>query len=438
MASEKELTQKTKKQSFQTLRGMKDILAEDWLYYDFILQNAKKIFEFYGFKRIETPLLEEAELFTKGVGKKTEIVGKEMYLLKTKVEQKFLALRPEGTAPIVRAYIEKGMFNLPQPIKLYYFGSFFRHEKPQAGRYRQFYQFGAEIIGEDDIASEVKIIMLSKIFLESLGFAKKDIFLLLNSIGCSKCRTVYIRELKKYYRKNDKQICSDCRRRIKENPLRVLDCKNEKCYSVKEGAPFILDYLCTECNNHFKSLLEYLEYLNIPYILDKTLVRGLDYYTRTVFEFCLDDEKNKVSLGGGGRYDKLAEIVGRVKKPGVGVAFGVERLMEEMIQQGKGFKLTKPEVFLVYIGEAAKKMSFKILEQFRKEKILIGENLEKSNLRAQLKNADRLGVKYVFMFGQQEVLDEMIILKDMDSGLQELIPLDKIIPEIKKRLKNRK
>ena len=434
MASEKELTQKTRKQSFQTPRGMKDILAEDWLYYDFILQNAKKIFEFYGFKRIETPLLEEAELFTKGVGKKTEIVGKEMYLLKTKGEQGFLALRPEGTAPIVRAYIEKGMFNLPQPIKLYYFGSFFRHEKPQAGRYRQFYQFGAEIIGEDDIASEVKIIMLSKIFLESLGFAKKDIFLLLNSIGCSKCRAVYIRELKKYYRKNNKQICSDCRRRIKENPLRVLDCKNEKCYPVKEGAPFILDYLCTECNNHFKSLLEYLEYLNIPYILDKTLVRGLDYYTRTVFEFCLDDEKSKISLGGGGRYDKLAEIIGRIKKPGVGVAFGVERLMEEMIQRGKGFKSAKPEVFLVYIGEAAKKMSFKILEQFRKEKILIGENLEKNNLRAQLKNADRLGVKYVFMLGQQEVLDEMIILKDMNSGLQELIPLDKIIPEIKKRL----
>jgi len=437
MISKKESTQKIKRgrKSFQILRGMKDILAEEWLYYDLILHQAKKIFEFYNFKRIETPLLEKAELFTKGVGKKTEIVEKEMYFLRTKENKEFLALRPEGTASIVRAYIEKGMFNLPQPVKLYYFGSFFRHEKPQAGRYRQFYQLGAEIIGEDDIASDVEIIILSKIFLESLGFPKKNIYLLFNSIGCSKCRATYIREIKKYYRKFNRQICSDCRRRLKENPLRVLDCKNEKCCLLKEGVPSIFDYLCSECGNHFKSLLEYLDYLNIPYILDKTLVRGLDYYTKTVFEFCLDDEKSKISLGGGGRYDKLAEIIGGIKKPGVGVAFGVERLMQEMIQGGKKFKSTKPELFLVQIGEAAKKMSFKILEQFRKENILLGENLGKENLRSQLKNADRLGVKYVLILGQQEVLDGMIILKDMNSGLQESIPLDKIISEVKKRLK---
>lgn len=428
------LVKKTKK-SFQALRGMKDILAKDWFYYDQIFNNAKKIFEFYNFQRIETPLLEKAELFTKGVGKKTDVVDKEMYILRAKENKELLALRPEGTASVVRAYIEKGMFNLPQPVKFYYFGPFFRHEKPQAGRYRQFYQLGAEIIGEEDVTTDAEIILLSKIFLENLGFSKKNIFLLINSIGCPKCRPLYIKELKKYYKKVDKEICSDCHRRIKENPLRVLDCKNEKCSVIKEGAPPILDYLCPECRDHFKSLLELLDYLNIPYILDKTLVRGLDYYTKTVFEFCFEGETDKISLGGGGRYDELTETIGGIKKPAVGVAFGVERLMQEMIDQGKKFKPFMPKVFLVQIGEAAKKMSFKILEQFRKENILLGENLGKENLKSQLKIADRLGVKYVLILGQQEVLDGMIILKDMNSGLQELIPWEKIVSEVKKRLK---
>jgi histidyl-tRNA synthetase len=420
--------------SFQSLRGMKDILAEDHLYYDSVLWTAKKIFEFYNFQRIETPLLEEAELFAKGVGKKTEMIEKQMYLLRNKENKELLALRPEGTAPVMRAYLEKGMFNLPQPVKLYYFGPFFRHEKPQAGRYRQFYQVGAEIIGEDDAAIDAEIILISKVFLESLGFPKKDIYLLINSIGCLDCRRLYIREIKRHYKKHNKQICSDCRRRLEENPLRVLDCKNEKCFLVKEEVPSILDYLCSECRDHFKSVLDYLDYLNIPYILDKTLVRGLDYYTKTVFEFYLDSKSNKISLGGGGRYDKLAEAIGGFEKPAAGVAFGVERLIQEMIQRGKKLKLPAPKLFLVQIGEPAKKMSFKILEQFRKENIPLGENLGKESLKSQLKTADRLGAQYVLILGQQEVLDGMIILKDMRSGLQELIPLDKIIPEVKKRL----
>jgi histidyl-tRNA synthetase len=424
------------KKTVQTLRGMKDVLAKDWFYYDLILNNAKKIFEFYNFQRIETPILEKAELFEKGVGEKTDVIEKEMYILKAKENKELLALRPEGTASIVRSYIEKGMFNLTQPVKFYYFGPFFRHEKPQAGRYRQFYQLGAEMIGGGDVVADAEIILLSKLFLENLGFSKKNIFLLINSIGCPNCRPLYIKELKKYYKKLDKQICSDCRRRIKENPLRVLDCKNEKCSLVKQGAPPILDYLCPECRDHFKALLELLDYLNIPYILDKTLVRGLDYYTKTVFEFCLENETGRISLGGGGRYDELTETIGGIKKPAVGVAFGVERLMQEMVRQGKKFKPTVPKVFLVQIGEAAQKMSFKILEQFRKEKILLGENLGKENLKSQLKIADRLGVKYVLILGQQEVLDGMIILKDMNSGLQELIPWEKIVSEVKKRLKN--
>ena len=417
---------------------MKDILAKDWLYYDYILSNAKKIFEFYGFQRIETPILEKAELFIKGIGEKTDIADKEMYILRNKENKKLLALRPEGTASVVRAYIEKGMSNLPQPVKLYYFGPFFRHEKPQAGRYRQFYQLGAEIIGESSSATDVEIIIASKVFLESLGFPRKNICLSLNSIGCSECRPAYIKELKKYYKKYAKQICDDCRSRIKENPLRVLDCKNEKCLAIKNGAPTFLDYLCSECHSHFKNILELLDYLNISYILDKTLVRGLDYYTRTVFEFSLGDEIKRIALAGGGRYDKLVESLGGTHKAAVGVAFGVERLMNELIQKGKELVVSKPKVFLVQIGDAAKRQSFKLLEQFRKENIFLGESLGKESLRAQLTVADRLNIDYVLILGQEEVLNGMIILKDMNSGLQELIPLEKIINEVKKRLKKQK
>lgn len=427
-----------KKKSFQTLRGMKDILAKDWLYYDYILSNAKKVFEFYNFQRIETPILEKAGLFIKGIGEKTDIIDKEMYILRSKESNKLLTLRPEGTASVVRAYIEKGMSNLPQPVKLYYFGPFFRHEKPQAGRYRQFYQLGAEIIGEDSPAVDVEIIIASKVFLESLGFKQKNICLSLNSIGCSECRPVYIKELKRYYKQYIKQICPDCRRRIKENPLRVLDCKNEKCLSIKNGAPTSLDCLCSECHNHFKDILELLDYLGISYILDKTLVRGLDYYSRTVFEFSLSSEIKSIALAGGGRYDKLVGSLGGAQRPAVGVAFGVERLMNELIKKGKELVVPKPKVFLVQIGDAARRQSFKILEQFRKENIFLGENLGKESLRAQLTAANKLSVDYVLILGQEEVLNGMIILKDMDSGLQELIPLEKIANEVKKRLKKKK
>lgn len=427
-----------KKKSFQTLRGMKDILAKDWLYYDYILSNAKKIFEFYNFQRIETPILEKAGLFIKGIGEKTDIIDKEMYILRSKENKELLTLRPEGTAPVVRAYIEKGMSNLSQPVKLYYFGPFFRHEKPQAGRYRQFYQLGAEIIGEGSSTVDVEMIITSKIFLESLGFKQKNICLSLNSIGCSECRPVYIKELKKYYKQYIQQICADCRRRIKENPLRVLDCKNEKCLSVKNGAPISLDCLCSECHSHFKDILELLDYLGISYILDKTLVRGLDYYTKTVFEFSLSSEIKSITLAGGGRYDKLVRSLGGAHRPAVGVAFGVERLMNELIKKGKELVISKPKVFLVQIGDAAKRQSFKLLEQFRKENIFLGENLGKESLRAQLTAANKLNVDYVLILGQEEVLNGMIILKDMDSGLQELIPLEKIANEVKKRLNKQK
>jgi len=427
---------KLTKKAIQRPRGMKDILPMDFPYYDFILKTAKKIFEYYNYQRIETPILEKAELFVRGVGKETDIVHKEMYFLKTKDEGELLALKPEGTAPVARAYIENALFNEPQPVKFYYFSPFFRHEKPQAGRFRQFYQVGLEAIGEEDPALDTQVILLSYLFLEALGFSKKQLVLKINSIGCQKCRQRYIRDLVKYYKSKQKNICSDCKRRIKTNPLRVLDCKNEKCQPIKESAPNILDYLCEDCRNHFKSLLESLDYLKIDYLLDKTLVRGIDYYTRTVFEFFKEGGDKLLALGAGGRYDKLVEILKGPKKGGVGVAFGVERLIEELKAMGKKFPLPNYDVFLIQLGDRAKNLAFSLLERFRKEGILVGENLGRENLKNQLRYANRLRAKYVLILGQQEVIDETIILKDMRTGLQEVVPLDKIESVLKKYLES--
>ncbi|MGB9726610.1 MAG: histidine--tRNA ligase [Minisyncoccia bacterium] len=432
--SKKKDNKKVIKKIIQSPRGMKDILPIDYPYYDYLLKNAKKIFEYYNYQRIETPVLEKAELFIRGVGKETDLVHKEMYLLKTKDEGELLALRPEGTAPVSRAYIEHAFFNEPQPVKFYYFMPFFRHEKPQAGRFRQFYQLGLEALGSNDPALDVQIILLSWVFLESLGFNKKNLVFKINSIGCHNCRSHYIKNLVKYYNSKSKSICVDCKTRIKNNPLRVLDCKNEKCQLVKQSAPNILDYLCEDCSNHFKSVLEGLEHLDIPYILDKTLVRGLDYYTRTVFEVFKSGGDKLLALGGGGRYDKLLEILKGPKAGGVGVAFGVERLIEEMKAMGKKFPLPHYDVFLIQLGDKAKNIAFTLLERFRKEGILVGENLGKESLKNQLRYANRLKAKYVLILGQQEVIDETIILKDMTSGLQEVVPLDKIEGVLKKYL----
>jgi len=425
-----------KRRLLQTPRGMKDILPEDYLYYDYLIEIAKKTLEFYNFRRCEPPVLEKAELYNKGIGSNTDIVEKEMYTLKTKEEGEFLALRPEYTAGIVRAYVENGMFNWPQPIKLYSFGPIFRHEKPQAGRYRQFYQLNIESIGDSSPALDVEVILASRAFLENLGFNQSDLEIRINSIGCNKCRSIYIRALVRYYKQHLKDICKDCRKRLKINPLRVLDCKNPKCIAIKDKAPSFLDYLCDNCKDHFKNVLDILDNVGVSYVLDKTLVRGLDYYSRTVFEIRKKDKdkETSLSLAGGGRYDYLVKLLGGLDRPAVGVAFGVERLVEEMKAMRRNLEFPKPKVFLIQLGDAAKKQAFILLEKLRKANISTEANLEKDNINSQIKNADRVNAPYALILGQQEVLDGMIILKDMTSGLQETIPFDRIIEELRKRL----
>ena len=300
----------------QTPKGMRDILSEEYLFYQNIYKKAEEIAAFYGFSPIQTPHLERTELFGGGLGETSDIIEKQMYTLRTRGGD-HLALRPEGTAGVMRSYLEHGMHTLPQPVMLWYKGSFFRHEKPQKGRFREFQQFGMEIINEEKAITEAIVIKAMTMILEELGVG--PVIVRINSLGDKECKIAYRKDLLAYYRKNLNLLCFDCKRRYKTNPLRLLDCKEEKCQPIKANAPTLIDNLCKECHDHFKSVLEFLDELEIPYSLNHHLVRGLDYYTKTVFEVFLEDEhlesgsekthkRSKLALGGGGRFDNLIKI----------------------------------------------------------------------------------------------------------------------------------
>jgi len=395
----------------------------------------KEIASFYGFQKIETPILEETELFSRGIGLSTDVVQKEMFSFKTKGGD-VLTLRPEGTAPVVRAYIENGMQNLPQPVKLWYWGPFFRYEKPQLGRYRQFWQFGLEVLGEESSIIDAQIIQIFYNILRELKF--KNLIIEVNSIGDSACRPYYKKLLVSYFRGQIAGLCQDCRRRIKENPLRILDCKEEKCQRIVSQSPQTIDHLCEDCHQHFKEVLEFLDECELPYHLNPYLVRGLDYYTRTVFEIYDGDERGRAlgALAGGGRYDALVKILGGAETPACGAAGGIERIVSLMKEKAIRFKKEKvSQIFLAQLGNLAKKKSLKLIENFRREGILISESLGRDSLKTQLKIADKIGVKYTLILGQKEALEEMILIRDMTTGQQETVKLERIVREIKKKLK---
>jgi len=428
---------------FQSPTGMHDILGKDIMYFQKIEKTCKNIADFYGFRRIETPILEDTKLFEKGTGFSTDIVQKEMFSLRTKGGD-HLTLRPEGTPGIIRAYIQNGMQNLPKPIKFWHFGPFFRYERPQAGRFRQFNQFGFESIGIDKPIIDVQIIQIFFNILKELGI--KDLIIQINTIGCPECRSEYRRKLIKYLRSNQSNLCSDCRRRLKENPLRVLDCKNEKCQEVIKSAPQMIEHLCKDCHNHFKNVLEFLEEIELPYELNPYLVRGLDYYTRTVFEIFSNlpseskeysEQKSKrVALAGGGRYDELVKLLGGKETPACGAAAGVERIIKLMKVMGKKVSAKKyPQVFLAQVGELSKRKSLKIFEDLRNNNIKVAEAFYKDSLVEQLGIADKLEVKFVLILGQKESIDNEIIIREMKTGKQKIIPFKRIIKEVKKRIK---
>jgi len=429
------MTKKPKsKNKFQAPRGMRDILPEEQLYWEKVKQVVGSSAEAFEFEKIDTPILEERDLFIKGTGIYTDIVEKEMYGLTTRGRDK-LVLRPEFTPSIVRAYLENGLSSLPHPVKLYSIGPIFRYERPQKGRYRQAYQANFEVIGEQDPIIDTQLIQLFFFICKKLGL--KKLITQINSIGCSDCRPDYRKKLMSYYRSRKKNLCSDCQKRLKQNPLRLLDCKNTKCISIAEETPQIIDYLCDDCNNHFKSVLEYLDELEIPYILNPRLVRGLDYYTKTVFEIWPEEENGRqISLCGGGRYDKLIKLLGRKDIPAVGFAIGLDRIIN-LIKERKIKIASKnaPSIFLVQLGNLGKKRSLKLFEELQQAGLKIASSFSKNTIKAQLKIADRMNVRFALILGQKEAIDESIIIRDMVSGSQEVIPLNKIVKEIKKRIK---
>jgi len=414
---------------------MHDILPEDQKYFQKIYSLIESIAEFYGFGKIDTPILEKLELFSRGIGMSTDIVEKQMFILKTKGGDE-MALRPEGTAPIVRSFFENGMQNLPQPVKLWYFGPFFRYEHPQAGRYRQFWQFGFEVLGEKNPVIDSQVIQIFYNLLKELRL--KNLVIQINSIGDSQCRPYYKKLLASYFKSRELSLCFDCRRRLKENPLRILDCKEEKCQRIISGAPQIIDHLCEECHNHFKKVLEFLDEIELPYYLNPYLVRGLDYYTKTVFEIFPEDQKERAqgAIAGGGRYDALSKILTGKEVAAMGGAGGVERIIN--LLKEKHFKLHEqnaPNIFLAQLGDLAKRKSLKLMEDFRREKILVAETFGRDSLKVQLSRANKIGVKYTLILGQKEALEGTIIIRDMETGNQEIIKINKVVDEIKKRLK---
>lgn len=412
---------------------MADILPEDYIFYQNIYDKAEEIASYYGFQPIKTPLLEKAELFTTSIGIATDIVEKQMYLLKTRGGDK-LALRPEGTAPVMRSYLEHGMHNLPQPVMLWYKGSFFRHENPQKGRSREFQQFGLEIINEAKPVAEAIIIQVLKLTLEELGVG--PVIVHINSIGDKECRANYRKELVHYYRKKEKNLCKDCQRRLKTNPLRLLDCKEQKCLELKEEAPQIIDYLCAPCKEHLKEVLEFLDSRQISYFLNTNLVRGLDYYTRTVFEIFEDREGASDALAAGGRYDYLAKTLGKKDFPAAGGAIGVDRTVELMKEKKIAAKHKRPaKVFLVQLGTAAKYKSLEIIEMFRKAHLPLSQSISKDSLRGQLKLAGKFNAPYALILGQKEALENSIIVRDMESGTQESVAIEKVVEVIKNKIK---
>lgn len=408
---------------YQAPRGIVDTLPGEMAYWRFIEQKAASTSALYGFERIDTPTFEETGLFVHSVGEETDIVTKEMYTFSDRSD-KSMTLRPEGTAPVCRAYLEHGMGNLPQPVKLYYLAAIFRYERPQAGRLREFHQFGCETIGDADPALDAEIIDLAWQACKGLGLSHLE--LKLNSIGCKKCRPAFIAALKDYYQKHTDKLCRDCKLRLERNTLRLLDCKQDTCQPLNRDAPRNRDYLCPECAGHFSRLQHYLEIFGLPFRLDDRLVRGLDYYTRTVFEIQPEGGGAQSTIAGGGRYDDLIETLGGKPTPAVGFASGIERLILNLKKEAVAIPaLPAPAVFIASLGEAAREKALGLAAGLRRRGLAVLGPLDRS-LKAQMRLANTSGARYTVIIGEDEVNAKTVQLREMATARQQTVPREEI------------
>ena len=401
-------------QSIKAIRGTHDVLpaeAADWQYLE---ERLREIVSSFGYGEIRIPTFEASELYCRSVGDTTDVVQKEMYSFEDKGGRS-ITLRPEGTAGVVRSLIENSIYAAALPAKLYYLLSCFRYEKPQAGRLREFHQFGVEVFGAQDAAADVELISLPYVIFQKLGLS--GIILKLNSIGCPACRAQYHSALKEYFSKYLDQLCPTCNQRFEKNPMRILDCKSEVCHGIAENAPIILDYLCDDCKAHFEKVRHGLDDLKIPYEIDPHIVRGLDYYTRTVFEFVTDCIGAQSTVCGGGRYDVLVESMGGPPTAGLGFAMGLERLLSAMESQGlKPATPRGPLLFLGTIGDRAAQTAAKLALTLRQSGLSVQYDLLGRSLKAQMKYADKLGARYSLVLGDDEVDSGNARLKDMGTG----------------------
>ena len=423
----------TKGRELATPKGMRDIMNEEYYNFQGFFEKAQEVAVYYGFKPIETPILENEDVFTSGIGEGTDIIDKEMYTLRTKGGD-HLALRPEHTASLMRAYIEHGMQNMPQPVMFYQYGPTFRHDKPQRGRYRQFYQFDLDVLGSDKSIMDALVIKVGVTILEEAG--AENLSVNINSIGDKECRNGYIRELTNYYKKNLANLAPIDRTRLKTNPLRILDSKEEKTIEINEGAPDSISFLCASCKKHFKEVLEYLEEMNINYTINKNLVRGLSYYTRTVFEIIEEkgsEDGSPMTIAGGGRYDYLGKHIGGKRDvPAVGFSVGVDRVVAAPWYKKLAPRiLKKPKIYFIQLGAEAKLKSLNVIDILRKAHIPIAQSLSKDSLGSQLAIAEKLSIPYAIIFGVKEALDNSVIVRDMSNRSQDTVKLSKLLEYLK-------
>ena len=409
----------------KAIKGTKDVLPKDVHKNQYIEATALDIASKFGYKEIRTPVFEHTELFQRGVGDTTDVVQKEMYTFDDKGGRS-ITLRPEGTAGAVRSYLENGLCNEALPQKVCYLTSCYRYEKPQAGRLREFHQFGVECFGSASPLADAEIIALAKSLFDTLGV--KDLSLEINSIGCPTCRAEYHNALKEYFSSRKDELCDTCKSRLDRNPMRILDCKSPICHEIAEGAPVVIDYLCDECKEHFENVQKYLKAQNIEYTINPQIVRGLDYYTKTVFEFVSNSIGAQGTVCGGGRYDGLVEELGGQHTPSLGCAIGIERLMLLMEAQGCEFpEAEKPDLFIVALGEKATLKAVEIAKDMREEGFSALLDLNQRSVRAQMKYADKLGAKFNVVIGDNEVEAKTAKLKNMQTGEETEINLDTFV-----------
>ncbi len=406
-------------------KGTKDVLPTDSYKWQYIEKTARNVASIFNVNEIRTPIFEHTEVFLRGVGDTTDIVNKEMYTFLDKGNRS-ITLKPEGTSPVVRSFIENGMANVPMPVKLYYITPCFRYERPQAGRLREFHQFGVEIFGSDAPDVDVEVILLAKKLLNDLGV--KELSLNINSIGCKECRKAYNQALKAYLSENVNELCGLCNERLDTNPLRILDCKNDNCKKITEKAPRILDYLCDDCKNHFEKVKSQLDIIGVEYNVDPNIVRGLDYYTKTVFEFVSTSIGAQGTVCGGGRYDGLIEQMGGSKISGVGFGLGIERLI--LLMDTLGIDVPNNDKVKLYIASMGEQEHLKAIElsaKLRSNNVKCEIDHMNRSLKAQFKYADKINAEYVGVIGENELSNQFIKIKKMSDGTEQEVKFENLI-----------